>query len=94
MRDSSRKLVFMQWIVISMLIAGASVGGYMLIHKADDLSQTNDQLTSDNASLRRQLDEAQASASPSPTASPSPSASPSASPSTTPTPSPTASAKP
>jgi hypothetical protein len=63
----------------------------MLIHKADDLSQSNNDLSGENASLHNQVTQLQASdsASPSPTATPSPTSS--ATPYITPSPSSSAS---
>lgn len=96
MKDSNRKLVYLLWVVITVLIIGAGIGGFILMHKADELTQTNEELTSNNTNLRNQLQEVRKSPSPSPSVSPkpspsvspSPSASPSVSPSTSPSPSP------
>jgi Tfp pilus assembly protein PilN len=87
-RDSNRKIIYLQWVVIVVLIVGAAVGGYMVIHKADDLQQSNDELGNSNSSLRQQLLEARQSPEPSDTPSPSSSVSPSPSASPSPTASP------
>jgi len=90
MRSSNRNLIYLLWTVIAVLVVGGSIIGFMLIHKADELSGTNNDLTGDNASLREQLRQAKATPSPSPSPTPDYSASaaptPSASPSPTPTP--------
>ena len=92
MRDPNRKVIYMLWTVITILIIGGGVIGYMLYHKADELTQTNEELNGNNLSLREQL--RQAKASPSPSATPIPTATPTPSPTASATPSPTASATP
>lgn len=85
------------WGVIAILVIGGSIGGYLLAHKIDELSQENTDLTNRNAGLSLQLQAAQASATPEPSASPSASATPAATatpkasttPAATPTPTPT-----
>jgi len=94
MRDPNRKVVFLLWTVIAVLVIGAATGGFLLVRKMDDLTQTNSDLSDSNDSLQRQLQDAKSatpSPSPSPSASPSPTAS--ASPSPTVKPSPSASPK-
>jgi hypothetical protein len=86
MRDPNRKVIYMLWVVIAVLIIGAGIGGFLLVHKADELSQTNTELIGDNDSLRAQLRNAQTSPSPSVEPTASPSASPSPAVSATPTP--------
>jgi hypothetical protein len=84
---TNRSVIYLLWTVIASLIIGGVIAGYIVVHRADELNQSNTDLTNTNATLHRQLDEAQAKlASPSPSPSASPTASPSASPSTTPTP--------
>jgi outer membrane murein-binding lipoprotein Lpp len=75
---SERKLIQLLWTVILSLLIGGGIAGYMIIHKADELQQANQELGSANDALRHQLDDA---ASPSPSPSPSPTASPTGSPS-------------
>jgi len=78
----------MLWTVIVVLIIGGSIIGFMLIHKADELSSSNNELSGNNTSLREQL--RQAKASPSPSVDPLPVANQaSPTPSATPTPTPT-----
>jgi outer membrane murein-binding lipoprotein Lpp len=88
-----RKLVFLLWTVIVVLVVGGVIGGFLLAHKVDELSQDNFDLNGSNDSLRNQLKQAKASPTPSdaPVVSPSesPSASPSATPAATATPTPT-----
>jgi outer membrane murein-binding lipoprotein Lpp len=76
---SERKLIQLLWTVILSLLIGGGIAGYMIIHKADELQQANQELGSANDALRHQLDEA-ASPSPSPSASPAGSPSPSVAP--------------
>jgi len=89
-KDPNRKLIILLWIVVAVLVAGSAVGGIMLVHKTDDLNDTNSSLSDDNAHLRNQLQQAQtqASASPSPSLAPDATPEPSASPSVTPVPNP------
>ncbi|HVQ44239.1 MAG TPA: hypothetical protein VMT30_04715 [Candidatus Saccharimonadia bacterium] len=92
MRDSSHKLIYLLWTVIAVLIIGAGIGAFLLLRHASDLDNTNAELSGSNDSLRRQLE--QAKASPTPTATPEATATPSPSPSPTATPVPTATPKP
>jgi hypothetical protein len=95
MRDPNRKVIYMLWTVIAVLIIGGAVVGYLLVHKADELSTTNAELNGNVGSLREQLRQAkQTGATPSPTTSASPTPSPTLKSSASPTPSPTTSAKP
>ncbi|HEX3081826.1 MAG TPA: hypothetical protein VHQ86_01090 [Candidatus Saccharimonadia bacterium] len=94
--DQNRKLVYLLWTVITVLIIGAGVGAFLLLRHTNSVDDANAQLNSDNSFLRRQLKEAQATPSPSPTPTPlatpeptpTPSVSPSPSPSASPTPTP------
>ncbi|MDB5178693.1 MAG: hypothetical protein JWN01_636 [Patescibacteria group bacterium] len=88
MRNSGQKLIYMLWGVITVLVVGGGIIAFMLLHKADELDQTNNQLTGSNSSLREQLRQAKASPTPRPTPTPDYSAS------ATPTPSPAATATP
>lgn len=87
-RDPNRKVIYMLWTVIVVLIIGGAIGGFMLARKTDELNENNTLLIDNNRSLRNQL--TQTRSTPSPTASPTASVtpSPSASPVTTPTASP------
>jgi hypothetical protein len=85
-RNPYRKIVFMQWLVIAVLVIGAAVGGYLLVHKLNSLQDDNTTLSGERDDLQNQLNQAQASASPSPSATPSPSPSSSPSPTAIPTP--------
>ena len=88
MREPSRKLVYLLWTVIAVLIIGAFIGGIMLMNRANALDQSNTLLTGDNDSLRRQLKEAKTvpAATPSPVATPTPTPVPTVSPKATITP--------
>ncbi|MDF2461382.1 MAG: hypothetical protein K0S68_785 [Candidatus Saccharibacteria bacterium] len=86
MRDN-RKLITLLWTVIAALVIGGAIAFFMIVSKADELNRTNEELTENNESLRRQLLEARESAG-------SPSPSPSASATPTPTPTPAATATP
>lgn len=88
MRDSSRKLIIMLWTVITVLVIGSAIAVYLLVRHANTIDTTNTQLTGDNDSLRRQLQQAKATPSPTPTPTPAAVASP------TPTPLPVATATP
>lgn len=88
MRDSNRKVIVLLWTVIAVLVVGGGIIGFMLVHKADELSDSNNDLNGNNLSLREQL--RQAKASPSPSVEPLPVA---GNPTPTPSPSPTASPK-
>jgi protein phosphatase len=68
---------------VGVLVAGSAIGGFMLVHKTDDLSSANSSLSDDNAHLRTQLQTAQTqpSASPTPSQAPDATPEPSASPS-------------
>lgn len=89
MRDS-RKIVYLLWTVIAVLVVGGAVGGFLLAHKVDQLTTENAELSGNNESLRNQLLQAKAtpppSESPSPSGSPAPTASPSPTPTATPSP--------
>jgi hypothetical protein len=90
----NRKLIFMLWIVIAILVLGGGIGGYLLVRHANDIDQTNSELTGNNDSLKRQLQQAKATPTPSPTPSALATPEPTASPSPTVTPKATASPKP
>jgi len=94
--ESNRKVIYMLWAVITVLIVGSAIGGYLLVRHANDVDQTNLELTNSNDSLRRQLEKAQATPSPTPTASPlaTPEPSPTPTPAATPTPKPGTTPKP
>lgn len=67
----------MQWVVIAALIAGATIGAIVMLHKVNDLSDANTYLTGDNLSLKNQLKQAkEPTPKPDPTASPLPSLTP------------------
>jgi hypothetical protein len=70
MRDSKQKLIYLLWTVIGVLVVGGIIIGFMLVNKTNELSDTNNELTGNNASLREQLRQAKASPTPSPTATP------------------------
>lgn len=76
MRDPNRKLILLLWIVVAVLVVGSAIGGFMLVHKADDLTSDNSSLSDDNARLRNQLQQTQMQASASPTPSQAPDATP------------------
>jgi hypothetical protein len=88
--ESNRKLIYMLWAVIAVLIIGTAIGGYMLVRYANDVDQANSELNSSNESLRRQLQEAKATPTPAPTpsalATPEPSPTPTLKPTPTPKP--------
>jgi hypothetical protein len=86
--NSNRKLIYLLWLVITVLIIGGAVGGYLLVRHTSDLDQANSDLGNANDSLRRQLQEAKATPSPTPVSSPL------ATPEPTPTPTPKATATP
>jgi Tfp pilus assembly protein PilN len=78
----NRKLIYLLWSVIGVLVLGVLVGGFLLIHHADEVDQTNTFLTGDNLSLKNQVKQLKATPSPTPTptatplATPEPSAAP------------------
>src|SRR4051812_13216331 len=84
--NSNRKLVYLLWLVIAVLIVGTAVGGYLLVRHTNDVDQANEELTNSNASPRRQLQEPRATPSPTPPPPPRPLATPEPTPSPTPTP--------
>lgn len=86
MRESATKIVILQWAVIVVLIVGAAVGTSILLHKVNDLSDTNQNLLGDQDSLRRQVQQYRAQI-PSPTITPQPTLLPTTPPAT-PTPAP------
>jgi flagellar basal body-associated protein FliL len=90
MRDSSRKVIVLLWIVIAVLVIGGGIGGYLLFNHANSLDQTNTELSGNNDSLKRQLDQAKAqlaaTPTPSPVATPTPTPTPKAAVTPTPTP--------
>lgn len=59
----------MQWVVIAVLIIGGSVGLFLLVHKVNDLSDANNTMSGDQASLRNQVRQYRAQI-PSPTPTP------------------------
>ena len=81
----SRKVVYMQWVVIAVLVIGGAVGGYLMMHKLGSLQDDNNTIASERDDLRAQLNQAQSAASASPSPSATPSAKPTPSPSATPT---------
>jgi hypothetical protein len=85
MRDN-RRVVYVLWTVITILILGGAVGGFLLVKHSNDLSDQNLSLNDDNASLRNQLNQAKAALAATPTPTPTPTATPA--PAHTPTPSP------
>jgi hypothetical protein len=85
--NSNRKLIFLLWLVITVLIIGSAVGGYLLVRHTSDLDQANSDLSGANDSLRRQLQEAKAAPTPTPVPPPL------ATPEPTPTPKATATPK-
>jgi hypothetical protein len=89
--NSQRKLIYLLWTVIAVLVIGGIIGGYLLVSKANDLDTTNQELSGSNDSLRRQLEQAKATPSPTetPAASPTPTAVVTPTPATTKTPVPT-----
>jgi len=84
--DSNRKVIYLLWVVITFLIAGTAIGGYLLVRHANDVDEVNVELTGSNDSLKRQLE--QAKATPSPTPTPTPLATPEPTPTPSPTPTP------
>ena len=94
MRDSSKKVIVMQWVVILVLVIGAGVGAYLMINKVNLLNDDNQMLTGDNASLRNQLKQLkQPTPTPTPEVTPAPQTSPTPVASPTVTPKPTATPK-
>jgi uncharacterized membrane protein YdfJ with MMPL/SSD domain len=85
---NDRRLAKFLWIVIAVILAAAAIGGFLMYRHASDLEQSNQNLTGDNQSLRRQLD--QSKTTPTPTPTPEPTPAPTESPSATPKPTPTA----
>ena len=85
MLTPSLKLVYMLWSVIAVLLIGFLVGGFLLLRHSGDIDEANTQLNGDNASLRRQLQEAKAAPTPVPTTPPA--STPAAAANPTPTPS-------
>ena len=98
MTDSLKKLIYLLWAAIAVLVVGMTAGGIMLVNKANQLQESNDSLTTDNSSLRLQLREvteeseasgasgADDSSEPQPSATPAATASPSPTPTGTPNP--------
>lgn len=86
--QQSRKLIYLLWSVIVVLVLGFAVGGFIVVRHANQLDQANFELTGSNESLRRQLEQAKVTPTPSSSPSPSPSASPSPGASPSPSPSP------
>lgn len=93
MRESNKKVIIMQWVVIVVLVIGAAVGAYLLINKVNLLSDENSTLSGDNASLKNQLRQLREvtpaptpEITPAPSTTPTPTVSPSASPAPTATP--------
>jgi len=76
----------MQWVVISVLVIGGAVGGYLMVHKLSSLQDDNNTIASERDDLRAQLNQVQSAATTSPSPSATPSATPSPSPSATPVP--------
>lgn len=79
MRDPNRKLIMLLWAVVTVLVVGSALGGFMLVHKVDDLSSTNSDQSSDITTLRSQLQQAKAQTAATPTPSLAPDATPEAS---------------
>jgi Tfp pilus assembly protein PilN len=71
--DSDRRLVLMLWTVVAVLVVGLLAGGFIFVHKDDELTRQNTALTQDNSRLISQVKEARAAQtnSPEPHASPS-----------------------
>ena len=86
MKDPSRKVIYMLWLVVAVLVAGACVGGIMLVSKADSLTRSNLGYQHKIKSLTTEVHQAQfaAQATPTPTPSVSPTPSPSAMPAVSP----------
>ncbi len=90
MKDSSRKIIALLWTVIAVLVIGGAIGGYLLFNHANNLDQTNSELSGNNDSLKRQLEQVKArlAATPAPTPSPLPTPGPTATPKAVATPTP------
>jgi outer membrane murein-binding lipoprotein Lpp len=84
MRDSNRKIIVLQWIVIAVLALGAAAGAFLLLTHADNVDTTNSQLNGDVDSLHRQVDQLKAQLAATPTPTPTPLATPAPSPTPTP----------
>ena len=80
MKNPYRNLIYLLWCVIAVLIIGAGTGGYILVRHASDVDQTNANLTGDNDSLKRQVQQARAAALATPTPTDTPLATPQTSP--------------
>lgn len=73
MKDSNRKIVIMQWVVIAVLVIGGGIGAYLLINKTNQLETDQATQQGNLDSLQNQLKEAKTS--PTPTTTPLPEAS-------------------
>jgi hypothetical protein len=54
-KGSNEKLIFLLWSVIAVLIGGMLVGGILLVHKDDDLTNANVGMQGDVHSMQSQV---------------------------------------
>jgi ABC-type Na+ efflux pump permease subunit len=87
MSASDRKLIYLLWTVIAVLVIGFIIGGLIVMKHMGDIEQTKINVGGDNASLKRQVQQLKAAASATPSGTPLATPEPTATPATsTPTP--------